>query len=102
MSVTVLRAESGSGAPRQASLLMTSVPPPSMRHPPAVLVAVLMLLVLDKMSVPAPSFHSVLVPAMVEPIVAVTLESTVRLDGTPLMFSVPELTEQPVVLKLRL
>src|ERR1043165_985368 len=40
MSLTVLRAASGSGAPRQPSALMTSVPPPSMRQPPALVSAV--------------------------------------------------------------
>src|ERR1051325_6941894 len=102
MSVTVLRAESGSAAPRQVSALTTIVPPPSMRQPPELVSAVLRLLVLARISVPAPSFHSVLVPAMVEPMVAVTLESTMKLDGTPLMERMPELIEYPVVLNVRL
>ena len=64
-----------------------------MRHPPAEVLAVLMLAGLDKMSVPAPSFTMVLVPAMVELMVAVTPESTVKLDAAPIIVSVPELTE---------
>ncbi len=34
----------------------------------------------------------VLVPAIVEPMVAVTPASTVKLDGAPVMVSVPEST----------
>ena len=92
MSVTVLRALSGSGAPRLPSALMRRVPPPSMRHPPATVLAVLMLDGLDKMSVPAPSFTMVLVPAIVEVMVAVTLASTLKLAAR-IIVSVPELTE---------
>jgi hypothetical protein len=92
MSVTVLRAASGSGAPRLSSALMCSVPPPSMRHPPATVLAVLMLARLSKMRVPAPSFTIVLVPAMVELMIEVTPASTVKV-AAPVMFSVPELTE---------
>src|SRR5437773_621099 len=101
MSVTVFRAVSGRGAPRLPSPRMRSVPPPSMRHPPATLLAVLMLLVLAKMNVPTPSFHSVLVPAIVELIVAVRPVSTLN-DAAPLMVSVPELSVYPVVLKATL
>src|SRR5262245_45049146 len=80
MSVTVLRAASGKGAPRQVSALMTSVPP-SIRQPPAEVLAELRLLVLPRISVPAPSFRRVLVLAIVELMVAVMFESTVNLDG---------------------
>src|SRR6185369_1265325 len=102
MSVMVLRAVSGSGAPRLPSPIIRSVPPPSMRHPPATVLAVLVLAGLDKMSVPGPSFHIVLVPAMIELMVAVTPESTVKLDGVPIMVSMPELMEYPDVLKTML
>src|SRR6266496_5608525 len=90
-SVTVLRAMSGSGAPKQPSALVRSVPPPSMRHPPAVVLAVLRLAVLAKTRVPAPSFHIVLVPARAELMVAVTFESTVN-DAAPIMVNGPAST----------
>ena len=70
-----------------------------MRQPLALFVAVFRLFVLDKISVPAPSFQIVLVPAMVEPIVA-TPESTVMWDGTPPRLSVPEVTAYPEVLNV--
>jgi hypothetical protein len=63
-----------------------------MRHPPAVVLAVLMLAGLDKISVPAPSFIMVLAPASLELMVAVTPESTLK-PAAPIMVSVPELTE---------
>jgi hypothetical protein len=52
------------------------------------------------MSIPAPSMDIVLVPAMVEEIVAVTFDSTVK-DAAPAMVNVPELTLS-LVLKVRL
>src|ERR1051326_965506 len=102
MSVTVLRAMSGRVAPRQVSALIASVPPPSMRQPPLFVSAVLRLLVFARMSVPGPSFHIVWLPAIVELIVAVTLVSTVKLEGAPDGVSVPETMEYPFVLKARL
>jgi hypothetical protein len=42
---------------------------------------------------PVPSFQSVFVPAIVDPMVAVTPESTLILDGTPLILSVPAVIE---------
>src|SRR6266542_690102 len=88
MSVMLLRAVSGSAAPRLRSALRRRVPPPSIRHPPAELVAVLTLLELDRMSVPAPSFTIVFVPAIVELSVTATPESTLKLDGVPIIVSV--------------
>src|SRR5262249_51682380 len=93
ISLTVLRALSGSGAPRQVSALITRVPPPSMRHPPPLVSAVLRLFVLARTKVPGPSFHIVFDPEIVELIVAVTLESTTKFEGAPIIFSVPELIE---------
>ena len=75
MSVTVLRAVSGRGAPRLVSPLIRSVPPPSIRHPPPEVVAVLTLEPLSA-SVPPPSLTMVALPAMTDATVAVTPEST--------------------------
>src|SRR5947207_318256 len=81
MSVTVLRAESGRGALRQPSALMRRMPPPSMRQPPSALVAVLVLAVLARTSVPGPSFVSVELPANVEAMEALTPASTLKFAG---------------------
>ena len=81
---------------------MTKVPPSSIRHPPFVVVAVLMLEGFDRTRVPGPSFAMVLVPSIVESIVAVTFEATWILAVLPTRIKVPELTVYPVVLKARL
>ena len=55
--------------------------PPSMRQPPAEVVAVLAFAGLDRTSVPAPSLVIVPVPARTEEIVAVTPGSTEKFAG---------------------
>src|SRR5687767_504501 len=80
---------------------MRKVPPPSMRHPPAVVFAVFAFDGLARMRRPGPTFDNVLAPAIVELIVVVTPASTLK-DETPDRVSVPELMEYPVVLKARL
>src|SRR5438552_7340807 len=103
MSVTVLRAVSGRGAPSDPSAAILRIPPPSMRHPPPAVDAVLALAELLRTSVPAPSLVMVALPARVEPIVAVTPLSTVKFaaDGA-VMVSVEPVSRYPSLLKARL
>jgi hypothetical protein len=78
--------------PSAPSALIMSVPPPSIRQPPSLLVAVLVLLLLARMSVPRPSLVIVAEPAMAEAIVAVTPGSVVMLAGV-----VPRVSVEPVI-----
>src|SRR4051812_28423979 len=98
MSVTVLRAVSGSAAPKAVSALITSVQPPSIFQPPSLLVAAVVLLLFASPSVPGASFTIVADPAMDDAIVAVPPASVVMFAGVGPSVSVDAVMLYPFVL----
>jgi hypothetical protein len=79
---------------------MLRIPPPSIRQPPSVVLAVFVFELFASTSVPGPSFVIVAEPAMVEEIVPVTPASVVIFAGVGPSVSVDPAIVYPFVLNV--